>query len=227
MIDLNHLEQYRENNRIEAKKAVGGLPQSIWETYSAFANTLGGLILLGVEEHADKSLHAVRLPDPEQLVKAFWTLVNDPGKASVNILSERDVTIEPVGEERIVVIHVPRAKPEVRPVWVDGDPKNCYRRNGEGDYKCTTEERDEMDRTAAALAQKMRAEMENGRLKRRGQIKTVVMYLTEHPIAKTTEIADATGLKAWRVRSVLKKLIAEGIVIADNKRRDRTYRLKY
>lgn len=26
MIDFAHLEQYRENNRIEAKKARGGLP---------------------------------------------------------------------------------------------------------------------------------------------------------------------------------------------------------
>ena len=75
MIDFSKIEQYRENNRIEAKKALGGLPKSIWETYSAFANTHGGIILLGVEEWADKSLHTVDLPDPDRLIKEFWDIV--------------------------------------------------------------------------------------------------------------------------------------------------------
>ena len=155
MIDLNHLEQYRENNRIEAKKALGGLPHSIWETYSAFANTLGGLILLGVEEHKDKTLHTVDLPDPERLVKEFWDLVNNPNKASVNILSSKDVTIEHVNGDHIIVIHVPRADRTYKPVYVEGNPLNTYRRNGEGDYKCTSEELHAMFRDASIKTQDM------------------------------------------------------------------------
>ena len=70
MIDFSEIEQYRENNRIEAKKALGGLPKSIWETYSAFTNTYGGFILLGVQEMDDKSFHTVDLPDPGKPIKA-------------------------------------------------------------------------------------------------------------------------------------------------------------
>lgn len=155
MIDLNNLEKYRENNRIEAKKALGGLPHSIWETYSAFANTLGGVILLGVEEYRDKTLHTVDLPDPEKLVKEFWDMVNNPNKASVNVLSSKDVVIENVNGNHIVVIQVPRADRTYKPVYVDGNPLNTFRRNGEGDYKCTSEELRAMYRDASVKTQDM------------------------------------------------------------------------
>lgn len=156
MIELEKLEQYRENNRIEAKRALGGLPHSIWETYSAFANTLGGILLLGVEEHEDKSLHPVDLPDPEGMAAEFWTLLNDPQKASVNILSPSDVRIENANGHRIILINIPRAQRFDKPVYVDGDVNTgTYWRSGEGDHRCTAEQIEAMRRDAALRTQDM------------------------------------------------------------------------
>ena len=155
MLDFSRLEQYRENNRIEAKKALGGLPKSIWETYSAFANTLGGIILLGVIETADKTFDSVDLPDPDGLIREFWHIINDPMKVSVNILAEKDVYVEEVGGDHIVVIKVPRADRTYKPVYVDNDTRNTYRRSGEGDYRCTYEEYQAMVRDAAVRSPDM------------------------------------------------------------------------
>ena len=157
VIDIDKLEQYRENNRIEAKRALGGLPKSIWETYSAFANTLGGVLLLGVEEQPDKSFRTVDLPDPERLVREFWELLNDPHKASVNLLTSSDVRIETVNGNRIIVIRVPRAERFDKPVYVDGDVNTgSYWRSGEGDHRCTPEQIEAMRRDAAVRTQDMR-----------------------------------------------------------------------
>ena len=151
MIRIASVERYRENNRIEAKRALGGFPHSIWETYSAFANTLGGIILLGVEEHRDRSFHTVDLPDPEGFVEIFWRCVNDRSVVSANILTDDDVKIETVDGKRIVTITVPRAPRYLRPIYIGNDLKTgSYRRNGEGDYRCTPEELGAMVRDAAA-----------------------------------------------------------------------------
>ncbi len=156
IINIDNIEQYRENNRIEAKKALGGLPHSIWETYSSFANTLGGIILLGVEEHRDKSFHTVDLTNPDQLIDEFWQKLSDPKKASVNILSKNNISIHVIDGHHIIAITVPRAQRHERPVYIDGNPyEGTYRRCGEGDYRCSHAQVDAMLRDAAAYSPDM------------------------------------------------------------------------
>lgn len=141
MIDLKNLNRYKENNRIEAKLAAGGLPKSIWETYSAFANTVGGIILLGVEERRDKSLHITGIENPEEQVREFREIVKNPKKVSADILTPEDVEIQTVRGKKIIVIKVPRADRHSRPVYLGESPYGgSYRRNGEGDYHCSNGE---------------------------------------------------------------------------------------
>jgi predicted HTH transcriptional regulator len=207
MIDFENIESYKENNRIEAKKAVGGLPHSIWETYSAFANTLGGIILLGVEEYRDKTFHPVKLPDPEFLVSDFWELLRDPKNASVNILSPDDVTIEEVEGKRIVAIRVPRAPRHLRPIYIDGNPMTgTYRRNGEGDYRCSPE----------AVREMMKKASDQNAMPIPAQVRAIVVYLTEKIKAPTGELSALLGTEDAETEAILADLIAKEIVTAEN-----------
>ena len=141
MFDVSQIAHYRENNRLEAKLATGGLPHSIWETYSAFANSYGGVILLGVEELSDHSLRVQGLLDPQELVEEFSALLTKPKVVSVNLLSEADIQILTVDGKEIVAISVPMAQQDQLPVYIGGDlVRGSYRRSGDGDYHCTRAE---------------------------------------------------------------------------------------
>ena len=141
-MQLSVLNKYKENTRIEAKQATGGLPHSIWETYSAFANTSGGVILLGVAENKkDKRLYPVDLPDPNRLVAQFWDGINDKRNVSANLLKKDDVTVETVDGKEIVVICVRKAKRCERPIYIGNNPKTgSYYRSGEADLRFTPEQ---------------------------------------------------------------------------------------
>lgn len=142
-----------ENQDIEFKSAAGGLPRSLWATLSAFANTDGGTLVLGVAERGGEfSVEGVR--KPEALLKAFWDGHNNPQKLNHPVCRETDVEVVALDRQTLLCIHVPRAPRQQQPVFVNGNPLlGAYKRNFEGDYRCTEAEVRQMLRDASDEAQ--------------------------------------------------------------------------
>lgn len=143
---MKNIKELKENNLIEFKKAKGGLPESLWESYSSFANTLGGVIVLGIEEIKDEFISAkLSLNEIDGLRKNFWDTINNTKKVSKNILVDKDVYIDYFEDFPILVINVRRANRSEKPIYINDNVYNeTYRRNHNGDYHCTKDEVDLM-----------------------------------------------------------------------------------
>lgn len=145
MQELKSLIYQGEKVDIECKKAESKIPKTVYESYSAFANTNGGYIILGVKEDKTKTNPEERyviqgIEDTGKQMEDFWSAING-NKVNVNIL--KDENVYPVEEDGIslIVIEVPRAEFNMRPVYVNDNPyKGTYKRNHEGDYHATEHE---------------------------------------------------------------------------------------
>ncbi|GAA0064976.1 RNA-binding domain-containing protein [Clostridium sp. CTA-1] len=134
-----------ENDEIECKEALGGLPKDLWETYSAFANSNGGTLFLGIKEKSAKFFFT-GVKDEENIIKDLWDNLNNPKKVSANILSNNSIEILTIEGVKVIKINVPKADRKARPVYIGENPFNeskhsgTFRRNYSGDYKCSKEE---------------------------------------------------------------------------------------
>ena len=174
MFDLNELKTYREGNRLEAKRALGRdgqgeLPRSVWETVSAFANTAGGVIVLGVSERRDDGSFVVHgIPKAEKVLDDFWNAALSEDKLSARFMKDADATVETVEGKDIVVIRVPWVDRYTRPVYIDNSIfGGTFRRTHTGDHQCKREEVLSMLRDSdtssqdAAIAESARVEFIN------------------------------------------------------------------
>ena len=142
MLDMKSILDSHERANLEVKLCKGGLPKSIWPTYSSFANSFGGTIVLGIQEDkASGRFIPVGVDNPQQLLSDISSTLNNQQKISANILNSNQLYSLEYEGKTFIVLEVPRADRKDKPVYVGQDFfKGTYRRNHEGDYHCSKEE---------------------------------------------------------------------------------------
>ena len=120
---------------IEVKSAAGGLPKSIPETISAFANAQGGILLLGLNEADGFS--------PVKIDAA--KLASDLGSACADQLEppiRPDIDVGEVEGHPVVIALVDELPPGQKPCYVKsrGVDRGSYIRTHDGDRRLSTYE---------------------------------------------------------------------------------------
>ena len=142
---LEDLPSLVESVELECKLAQGQdgkgeLPKDFWLTYSAFANTQGGVVLLGVREK-DGQFSVAGLSNIEKVRTDLFNTLNNPAKVSVNLLTDREVVVRELEGKQVLEVKIPAASRKQKPVFLNGQPLgNTYRRLHEGDRRCSEED---------------------------------------------------------------------------------------
>lgn len=140
------LELLRESVELECKLAAGrdgkgAVPEDFWPTYSAFANTQGGVVVLGVREK--KQVFSIEgIVNVPKVRKELFDGLNNRQKMSVNLLADAQVREVELEGKTILVVEIPRATRKQRPVHLSTNPfaGHTYRRLNDGDRPLPDEE---------------------------------------------------------------------------------------
>lgn len=144
--DIKRLMLQGEGLNLEMKKCrKDSLPANLWETYSAFANTRGGVILLGIDEDKSKQqperFSIVGVGDSDKLVTDLFNMLHNPQKVNRCVLMDSDVQIIEVDGVDVIYIKVPEAYYRQKPIYINNDLQGgTYKRLHEGDRHVTSEE---------------------------------------------------------------------------------------
>jgi len=132
----------KESDRVEMKLASNGIPKDMWETYSSFANTSGGTIILGIAEDQTTGTFSVAgIENVDKTIKTLWDNLYNTRFVSRCILHDNDVEVVDVDDKNVIVIKVPKATIIEKPIFIFGDViKGTYKRKSEGDYHCNYDE---------------------------------------------------------------------------------------
>ena len=134
------LKKIKENENIELKKADNNLPNSLWETYSAFCNTSGGIIILGIEEEKNGDNIIIGINDIDKMEKDIWNTANNLTKVSYNVIGNGDIYKVKIDDKNIMILDIKEAPHNKKPVYLNRKIENTYIRRGEADKKADNDE---------------------------------------------------------------------------------------
>lgn len=121
---------------IEVKRASGGLPKTVRETLSAFANTRGGVLILGLDEKT--GFGAVGVSDPAKMSADLASLCSTEMDPPLRPL----ITPHVFEGAQVVVAEIPALDQALRPCFYRGAgiSQGSFIRVGDGDRRLTSYE---------------------------------------------------------------------------------------
>lgn len=121
---------------VEVKNSSGGLPKSLRETLSAFSNTSGGVVILGLDE--GRGFAPVGLLTPAKLAADFGSMCSSEMEPAIRPL----IQVHQFEGEQVVVAEIPELDPAQRPCFYIGAgmTKGSFVRVSDGDRHLSTYE---------------------------------------------------------------------------------------
>lgn len=141
--DVLALCQQGEGTWVEFKSAQGGFPKSFWETFAAFSNTDGGILVLGVKEKEGTFISdGLTKEKIDEYKKHFWDCAHNRNCINRPVLVESDIKELALNESaHLLIFNVPRVSYDLRPIYLTLSPfGHTYKRYQDGDYLCSDDE---------------------------------------------------------------------------------------
>ena len=135
-----------EWNDVEFKRAQRGVPESAYETVSAFSNTEGGWLVFGIRDSAG-GYEIVGVLEVDKVQNDFLSVLRSGQKLN-RVVAVDERLIEDDGKA-LLVFHVPEARRQDKPIYLDRDIRRSFIRRGAGDERCTESEIERLLRDAA------------------------------------------------------------------------------
>jgi ATP-dependent DNA helicase RecG len=115
----------------EVKKALSELPRDVWETVSAFSNTSGGWIVLGVSQQG-KTFEITGVSQPEKVEQDLVTALRSRNK--FNVLINPECRMYRIDNKTVLAFYIPSA--EQKPVYFNS-LQNTFIRTASGDQRAS------------------------------------------------------------------------------------------